>query len=65
MGIEAIGSVMKRNRLERKVERGFGEKIQVYGDGGGGRPSKTWLEVVENDKKGFGLASADALDHHA
>ena len=30
-----------------------------------GRPRKTWLEVVRSDMKALGLASADALDHHA
>ena len=40
MGVEAIGSVLKRNRLgwfdhvERKEKRGLGEEMHVYGEGG-------------------------------
>ena len=30
-----------------------------------GRPRKTWLRVVKNDKKELSLANLDALDHHA
>ena len=78
MSIEAIGSVVNRNRLRwfghvRREERkrGFGEERHVCilrwslhtrpREG----PRKTWLEVVTNDMKGLGLASADVLDPHA
>ena len=30
-----------------------------------GRPRKTWLEVVRNEMKELGLASASALNRHA
>ena len=42
------------------------EREVMHGGGGRGprwRSRKTWLEVVKNDMKNLGLASADALDH--
>ena len=63
MGIEAMGSVLKRNRfrlfnhVERKERIGWGN-IEMEGTRPRGRPRKTWLEVVTNDMNRLGLASA-------
>ena len=65
-GIEASGSVLKRNRLEwfGRVERKNKEDwvrkcmyMEVEGARPRGRPRKTWLEMVKNDMNGLGLAS--------
>ena len=71
MGIETIGSVLKRNRLRwfglvEKKEKGLNEEIHVFGGGvcKVKREAKTWLEMVRKDMKGSGLASVDALDNH-
>ena len=54
---------------EMSVKKGGSDvEMHVYGSGWCkviGRPRKTWLEVVKNDMKGLGLASADALNHFA
>ena len=59
MGIEALGSVLKRNRLswfghvERKDKEDWVRKymyMEVEGARSRGRPRKTWLEVVRNDE---------------
>ena len=67
MSIEAIGGVLKRNRLrwfghvDRKdlkedwVRKGMYMKVE--GAGSRGKPRKTWLKVVRDDMKEFGLAS--------
>ena len=59
LGIETIGSVLKRNRWRwfgqrEKRKRGLGEEMHI-------RLKKTWLEVVKDDLKGLDLASADAV----
>ena len=54
MGIEAIGNVLKINRLRwfGHVERKDKKEMHVYGVGrprGRPRMTLTWLEVVKND----------------
>ena len=39
--------------------------MEVEGERPRGRPKITHFKVFENDIKGLGLASADALDRHA
>ena len=69
MGLEAVGSVLKRNRLrwfghvERKEIEDWVRKwksMEVEGK----MPGKTWLEVVENDMKGLSNPSkCGCMDH--
>ena len=70
IGMEAIGSVLKRNRLkwfghvERKDKKDWARKcmcMEVEGARPRERPRKTWMEVVRNDMK----ASVDVLDCRA
>src|SRR6266536_3105193 len=72
MGVEAIGVVVKRNRL-----RWFGHVemkddcdwvkgcsvLEVEGPKPRGRPKKTWVEGVKRDMREMGLRWEDALDH--
>ena len=60
MGIEAIGSVLKRNRLrwfghvERKDKEDWVRRcmyMEVEGARARGRPRRTWLEVVRIDMR--------------
>ena len=54
--------------MERKDKEEWVRKcmyMEVEGARPRERPRKTWLEVVRNDMKELGLASVDALDHHA
>src|SRR5260221_5199189 len=72
MGVEAIGVVVKRNRLrwfghvERKDDcdwmRGC-TVLEVEGPKLRGRPKKTWMEVVKRDMKEMVLRREDAQDH--
>src|SRR5260221_9939898 len=71
MGVEAIGVVVKRNRLrwfghvERKDDCDWVKGctvLEVEGPKPGGRPKKTWMEGVKRDMREMGLRQADAQD---
>src|SRR5260221_13437717 len=71
MGVEAIGVVVKRNRLRwfGHVERNDDcdwvkgcTVLEVEGTRPRGRPKKKWMEVVKRDMKEMGLRREDALD---
>src|SRR5260221_7051736 len=71
MGVEAIGVVVKRNRLrwfghvERKDDCHWVKGctvLEVEGPKPGGRPKKTLMEVVKRDMKEMTLRREDALD---
>ena len=66
MGIEAIGSVLKRNRSKEMggKKKDWVEKC-MYLEMEGVRTKRTRLEMVKNDMKGLGLASTDALDRRS
>ena len=65
LSIEAVGGIQKRNKLRwfGYVERkggGMGEEMNVHGWCKAKREAKMiWLEVVENNMKVLGLASAE------
>ena len=46
-------------------KRGFGKKILVYRGGGYETKREKYLVGSWNGEKGFGLSSADIMDHHA
>src|SRR5260221_6675578 len=71
MVVEAIGVVVKRNRLrwfghvERKDDCDWVKGctvLEVEGPKPRGRPKKTWMEVVKGDMKEMGLRWEDAQD---
>src|SRR5260221_4955874 len=71
MSTEAIGVVVKRNRLrwfghvERKDDCDWVKGctvLEVEGLKPRGRPKKMWMEVVKRDMKEMGLRREDALD---
>src|SRR5260221_14462065 len=72
MGVEAIGAVMKRNRLrwfghvERKDDCEWVKGctvLEVEGPKPRGRPKKMWMEVVKRGMKEMGLRWEDAKHH--
>src|SRR6266536_570235 len=72
MGVEAIGVVVKRNRLrwfghvERKDDYDWVKGctvLEVEGPKSRGRPKKTWMEVVKRDMNDMGLKWEGTLDH--
>ena len=71
LGVEAIGVVVKQNRLRwfGHVAMNYGYDwvkgctvLEVEGPKRKGRPTKTWMEVVKRDMKEMGLRWEDALD---
>jgi hypothetical protein len=73
LGVEAIGVVIRRNRLrwfghvERKENTDWVKRcmeMEVVGQRPRGRPRKTWMEVVRNDMKKMGLRREDAQDRN-
>ena len=71
MGIEAVGVVMKRNRLRwlghvlRKDDDDWVKRsmsLEVDGKRGRGRPRLTWIKMVERDMRERGLVKEDVLD---
>ena len=74
MGVEAIGLVVKRNRLrwfghlERKDDCDWVKGctvLEVEGPKPRGRPKKAWMELVKRDMKEMGLRWEDVLDRVA
>src|SRR5260221_4405078 len=72
MGVEAIGVMVKRNRLrwfghvKRKDDCDWVKGctvLEVEGPKPRGRPKKTWMEVVKRNVKVMGLRREDAQDH--
>ena len=71
LAIDDIAEVMRRNRLrwfghvERRDELCWIKRIetlQVDGHGVGGRPRKSWREVLREDMRKKGLCREDACD---
>ncbi len=72
IGVEAVGDVMRRNRLrwfghvERSLQDDWVKKcgmLEVEGRKPRGRPKKTWMEVVVDDMRRMGLTrKRDAQD---